>query len=328
MRVVFFGSGEFGIPTFDSIAFDGHEIAAVVTQPDRARGRGKEPKPTPLKAAALEAGVEVISPERVNSPDVVERIKSYSADLGYVAAFGQKIGTELLSAFPAGMVNLHGSLLPAYRGAAPVQWAVINGDETTGVTVFRLVEKMDAGPILVQRRTAIGADETADELHDRLARIGCDAVRETLKMLERDPKCPGEPQDESRATLAPKLKKSDGFITFDMPVRKLAARICGLWSWPGAQCRFISADGKRDEVVTLARAASYEGRSTATPLTDSLGRVSAVMSVQAADADLAILEIKPSNSRLMSWQDFVNGRRVEPGDRFIPIGVPVAERAE
>ncbi len=321
MRVLFFGSGEFAIPTFDSIAFDGHEIVAAVTQPDRARGRGKSPKPTPLKQAALESGVEVISPENVNAPEVVARLKAFRADLGYVAAFGQKIGGELLTAFPAGMINLHASLLPAYRGAAPIQWAVINGDEFTGVTVFRLVEKMDAGPILMQRRTGIGQDETSDELHDRLARIGCDAVRETLKLLEADPKRPGEPQDAAKATLAPKLSKRDGCIRFDIPVAKLASRICGLWSWPGAMCRFVSSDGKRDEIVTLARAVPYEGRTSPAATADDVGVVTPMMSVQTVDSELSILEIKPSSGKLMTWQDYVNGRHIQPGDRFLPIEV-------
>ncbi|MBK8270041.1 MAG: methionyl-tRNA formyltransferase [Planctomycetes bacterium] len=319
MRVIFFGSGEFAIPTFESIAFDGHEIVAAVTQPDKARGRGSEPKPTPLKAAALAANVQVISPENVNASEIVERIRSFRADLAYVAAFGQKIGTELLSMFPTGIINLHGSLLPACRGAAPIQWSVINGDEFAGVTVFRLVEKMDAGPILMQRRTAIGADETADELHDRLARIGCDAVRETLKLLEKEPAFPGTAQDAGKATLAPKLKKSDGHIRFDMPVKALAHRICGLWSWPGAQSRFVSADGKRDEMVTLARAIPYEGRTMPSASPDDIGRITPMMSVQTTDSELMVLEIKPANGKRMSWPDYVNGRHVQPGDRFLPI---------
>ncbi|MBX3395300.1 MAG: methionyl-tRNA formyltransferase [Phycisphaerae bacterium] len=321
MRIVFFGSGEFAIPTFDSIRFDGHEIVTVVSQPDRARGRGKEPKPTPLKEVATSEGLPVICPEDVNTPEIVHEIKSHKADLAYVAAFGQKIGPELLTAFPVGIVNLHGSLLPAYRGAAPVQWAVIHGDEFTGVTVFRLVEKMDAGPILMQRRTGIGPDETADELHDRLARIGCDAVRETLKLLESNPAHRGEEQDAARATIARKLRKSDGFIRFDTPTIKLSHAICGLWSWPGAQCRFVSADGKRDELVTLARAVPYEGRTSPAAAPSDCGVITSMMSVQTIDGELAVLEIKPAGGKLMSWQDYVNGRHVQPGDRLVPVDV-------
>lgn len=319
MRIVFFGTGEFGLPTFDSIRNDGHEICVVVSQPDRVRGRGKEFTPTAIKKAALEAGLPVITPEKVNASEVVAQIKSYRADLAYVAAFGQKIGRELLSAFPVGIVNLHGSLLPKLRGAAPVQWAVISGDAESGVTVFRLVEKMDAGPILVQRRTAIGGDETADELHDRLARIGCDAVRATLELLAKEPGNPGTIQDETASTLAPKLQKSDGLIRFDESVQSLAHRICGLWSWPGAVCRFQSGDLRRNELVTIARAIPYDGKKHAVTSDDQIGRVTEMLAIQCRDGELSPLQIKPAGGRLMDWKDFVNGRHVQPGDRFLAV---------
>lgn len=319
MRILFLGSGEFAIPTLDSIRYDGHEIVTVVSQPDKVRGRGSEPTPTPVKAAALEYGFPIITPVDVNAADVVAQIKSLNADLAYVAAFGQKIGTTLLNAFPVGIINLHGSLLPKLRGAAPIQWSVINGDENAGVTIFRLVEKMDAGPILMQRRTAIGFDETADELHERLSRIGCDALRATLEALQENPALPGEPQDHSLATIAPKLKKTDGLIRFDQDVKTTAHRICGLWSWPGASCRFVSADSKRDEIVTLARARPYEGLRKKAASLDDLGKITEMLAVQLTDAELEILEIKPAGGKLMNWRDYVNGRRVKAGDKFVPI---------
>lgn len=318
MRVLFFGSSEFAVPTFESIRDDGHALVGAVTQPDRVRGRGQSVSPTPVKAMALSCDVPVFTPENVNTEEVVEELKFLAADVGYVAAYGQKFGQALLNAFPAGLINLHASLLPAWRGAAPIQWSVINGDAATGVTVFRIVEKMDAGPVLTQRRTTIGEDETAEELHDRLARIGCDAVRAALEALEENPKLPGEPQDGSKATLAPKLKKADGRITFDQPARSIGRRICGLWKWPGARCRYVAADGSRDEVVTLARAVAYEGRSLPAAGAEDIGRISDVMSVQVLDGELAILEIKPANGKLQRWQDFVNGRHVKAGDRFLP----------
>lgn len=318
MRIAFFGSGEFALPTFDSIRMDGHEIVIVVSQPDKIRGRGKDVTPTVIKSAALEAGLPNISPADVNAPDIIAMIKTARADLAYVAAFGQKIGAELLSAFPVGIVNLHGSILPAWRGAAPIQRAVMNGDHETGVTVFRIVEKMDAGPVLMIRRTAIGDVETSDELHDRLARIGCDAVRETIKLLTTDPKTPGQPQDESRATLAPKLKKTDGYISFNAPTAKLAHTICGLWSWPGAMFRFASADGRRNEQVSIARARIKQGRSESTTA-QSPGEVTELLNVRTADGELELLEVKPSGGSLMQWRDYVNGRHVKPGDRFLQI---------
>jgi methionyl-tRNA formyltransferase len=319
MRILFFGSGEFAIPTLRSIAEDGHEIVAVVTQPDRPRARGKELSPTPVKTAAIERGHSVLTSENVNAADWTARLTSLGADLAYVAAFGQKIGNGLLNAFPAGIVNLHASLLPALRGAAPINWAIINGDATTGVSVFRIVEKMDAGPVLIQRRTDIGDIETSDELHDRLARIGCDAVRAALELLTADPHTPGTSQDATKATTAPKLSKADGQIRFDQPASKLADRILGLWSWPGATCRYQSEDGRRNEVLTLARARPYEGHAPRPRSAEEIGRITDVLSVQAGEGELEILEIKPAGGRVMSWQDFVNGRHVRAGDRLVAV---------
>lgn len=320
MRIVFFGSGAFAVPTLESITFEGHEVPLVVSQPDRPAGRGRKAQATPLKQAAGAEGLAVITPANVNDPAVVQQIRDCKADLGYVAAFGQKIGPELLyETFPAGMVNLHGSLLPALRGAAPIQWSVINGDAEAGVTVFRLVEKMDAGPILIQRRTAIGDDETSADLHDRLARVGCDAVRETIKLLEADPKTPGAEQDLSKVTIARKLKKTDGHIRFDGSAKALASRINGLWSWPGARCVFESADGARRVDVTLARVRPYEGARTVAAADAELGTITEMMAVQARDGAVMPLEIQPAGKKLMSWQEFVNGRHVQAGDRLVPL---------
>jgi methionyl-tRNA formyltransferase len=327
MRILFFGSGEFALPTFDSLTYEGHDVALIVTQPDKIRGRGKETSPTVIKQAAIEANLPVLTPQDVNAPEIVSQIKAAKADLAYVAAFGQKIGAELLGSFPVGIVNLHASLLPRWRGAAPIQWSVMNGDDQTGVTVFRLVEKMDAGPILIQRRTAIGDLETADELHDRLARIGCDGLRATIELLKAEPDHPGTTQDESAATLAPKLKKSDGQITFDVPADKLSHRICGLWSWPGGMCRFRSEDGRRDEQVTLARARPYEGGVSKPNTPEDIGKLTEVLAVQTSQGMLEILEIKPAGGSLMEWRDFVNGRHVKPGDQFLPIDTLAARPA-
>ncbi len=315
MRVVFFGSGDFGIPTFRWLREEGHEVLAVVSQPDRPAGRGKGLQKTPMREYAEGEGVRALTPADVNVAEVVSELRGMGAELGYVAAFGQKIGREILGMFPVGIVNLHGSRLPALRGAAPVQRAVMNGDAETGVTIFRLVEKMDAGPILAQRRTGIGVDETADELLQRLARIGCDCLDGALKRLAANPSDPGDPQDESRVTVAPKLKKADGFVDFGEPAAVVAARINGLWSWPGAACRFVSADGKRDEVVVLARARPAEAAGRG----GEPGVVGVVLTVGTGKGELEILEIKPAGGKLMDWRSFVNGRHVKPGDRFVRI---------
>lgn len=319
MRILFLGSSEFALPTLRSILNDGHTVVTVVTQPDRAQGRGRHLLPTPVKAEALQAGLPILTPPDVNAPDVVAEIKSLRADLAYVAAFGQKIGPELLAAFPVGIINLHPSLLPALRGAAPVQWAVLNGDEETGVSIFRLVEKMDAGPVLVQRRTAIVPGETADELLERLARVGCDAVRAALEALRADPAMPGTPQDPARVTFGRKLRKEDGRVTFDQPAERVSHRVCGLWSWPGAACRYVSADGRRDEVVLLARAVPYEGLAVPAGSPEQCGVITEMLAVQCLDRELSLLEVKPAGGRLMHWPDFVNGRHVRPDDRLLPV---------
>lgn len=317
MRVLFIGSGEFGIPTLRKLVDLGHDVCCVVTQPDRPAGRGQAARPTPISAFALETALPVIAPPRINDAESVRSIKALHADLAVVVAYGQKIGRELLTAFPVGIVNLHASLLPHLRGAAPIQWAILRGDEETGVTVFRLVEKMDAGPMLSQRRTGVKEAETAEELHDRLAAIGCDAIDAALKRLTTNPTDPGDAQDESRATAAPKLTKADGLLDLSLPAVELERRVNGLYSWPGARCRFVSQSGRGEEVV-LARAMADDAPAEPTPPHD-IGRITNRGGFLTGRGELAILEIQPANGRRMTWDDFVNGRHVKPGDRFVSL---------
>ncbi len=313
MRLVVLATGEFAVPTLRSLhGGGGQEIACVVTQPDRARGRGRKTTPTPAKECALELGYEVIEAPDVNDPAMVARIAAYGAALGLVVAFGQKLGDALLEAFPQGCINLHASLLPKYRGAAPYQWAVIRGEERSGVTVFRLSSRMDAGPILATRWTLIKPEETAAELHDRLAQIGPDAVADALDLYAHGRIPAGQSQDAEQATKAPKLTKQDGHIDFRQPAEVLASRICGLWSWPGALCDFVSEDGGRRERVILARARVAEAGGT--PRTP--GIIDTRLFVSTADGFVELLELKPQSGRLMTWSEFVNGRHVKAGDRF------------
>ena len=318
MRIVFFGSGEFGIPCLRMLQHEGHALPLVITQPDRPAGRGRAPHPTPIRAFALELGLETVATPRVNEPDVAARVRAAGAELAVVIAFGQKIGRALIDMFPVGIVNLHGSLLPRWRGAAPIQWSIMSGDEQAGVSVFRIVEKMDAGPLLSHRRTQIKPAETAEELHDRLAAIGCDALKAAMERLVRDPRDPGDPQDESLVTVAPRLSKADGRLDFARPAIELERRINGLYSWPGARCRFVSQAGRQEEVI-LARALADAALAGPTPPSE-VGVVTLRGGVMSGRGELAILEILPQNSRKMSWEDFVNGRHVRPGDRFESLG--------
>lgn len=316
MRIVLFASGDFAVPTMRSLVGPGsHAIVGVVSQPDRGAGRGRRDTPTPVKAEALRLGLEVITTDNVNAPEMIERVRDFNADLGLAIAFGQKIGPDVRGLFPHQCINLHASLLPKYRGAAPFQWAIINGEERTGVTVFRLVDRMDAGPIYTTRWTAIRPEERACELHDRLAQVGVDAVQGALEAIAADPPAEPVPQDDTLATRAPRLTKQDGLLHFDEPADRLACRINGLWSWPGAQCYYDSADGSRRERVTLAMARVGD----LSPADLPPGTLDERLYVATGSGFLEILEIRPENSRVMNMQDFVNGRHVQPGDRLQSI---------
>ena len=335
MRIVFLGSGEFAVPTLRWLTQSEHEVSLVVTQPARPSGRGRIPTPTPVANFAQAAGWQVLEVENVNEPAVVSRLRSMEARLGLVIAFGQKLGSDVLAVTPTGFINLHASLLPQYRGAAPINWAMMRGEEKTGCTMFRIVGRMDAGPILTQRWTFVKAEETAGELHDRLAGIGVDAVRAALELFQDGAIPAGEPQDDTLATLAPKLKKSDGFLWFDGPVRDVVNHIRGVTPWPGASAVYRNQAGKEEgvlltrvrpiPVVDSEREPSAVGESITrvrrSPIPESSGvgpgEIDERLFVASRDGFLEILEIKPSSGRVMSWPDFVNGRHVTPGDRFL-----------
>ncbi len=316
MRILFFGSGEFGVPALRNLEHN-HDVATVITQPDRPSGRGRKLTPTPVKRWALQLGLDVITVEDVNEPSIVRALLDGQVDVGVVLAFGQKIGRDLLNGITGGCINAHASLLPRYRGAAPIQWAIIRGEQETGLTVFKLVEHMDAGPILACRRTCLKQDETAEELHGRLAGIAVDAINGALELYAENPNPPGEPQDESAATPAPKLKKEGGYIDFNKSACELARFICGMWSWPGARCRFVSVGPAKQEEVIIARARAAGGRAENLPP----GQIDSRLLVATGEGMLELLEIKPAGGKLMSWPDFVNGRHVRPGDRFTQFSV-------
>ena len=308
MRIVYCGSGEFGIPTLRALC-RGHEVAAVLTQPPRRAGRGGKVRPTPAATAAEALGLAVEAVEDINAPAAVAAIAALSADAMVVADFGQMIRAAAREAARLGAINLHGSLLPELRGAAPVNWAIIRGQAGTGVTVFRLVDRMDAGPVFATRRTDIAPDETADVLRERLAELGSEAVGEALEMLAAG----AEPtaQDDSKATAAPRLKKSDGLIDFSAGAAAIRNLIHGTWPWPGARATYVPAEGKPME-VQIARAAAVEGVGAPGQPGEILGD----LTVTTGCGRLEIVQIKPAGRRLMPWRDFANGYRAGPGAKF------------
>lgn len=229
MKLVFMGTPGFAVPSLRSVAA-GHEVAAVFTQPDRPKGRGQKDSIPPVKEAALDLGLVVHQPERVRVPEVVELLRSLTPELMVVVGYGQIIPQSILDIPPLGIINVHASLLPKYRGAAPIQWAIARGEERTGVTTMKINAGLDTGDMLLKWETTIGPEETAVELGERLALAGADLLVRTLAELKE---IRPEPQDESQASWAPVIKKEDGHIDWRMSAQEIVNRVRGLTPWPG-----------------------------------------------------------------------------------------------
>ncbi len=311
MRITFLGTGEFGVPALRALRAAGHELVAAASQPDRPARRGLKVSPTPIRTAAAELGLRHVQAQDINAAEHAALFDKLDAVV--VVAFGQKLGGAILAAPRHGCINIHASLLPRYRGAAPIQWAVINGDRITGVTTFRINERWDAGDILASRETAIGETETADELHDRLAGMGGTLIVETLEGV-RDGTMRPLAQDAAQSSRAPKLSRADAWVDFSQPAGLVARRINGLWSWPAATCQFRGADG-RVERVQLARAMAMEDH---LPTVASAERGAMVNDglVQCGMGRVRLLEVKPAGGKLMPFDAFARGRDVAPPARW------------
>jgi methionyl-tRNA formyltransferase len=315
MRIVFAGSGEFGIPSLEAMTQSEHRVCGIVTQPARSAGRGRKSRPTPVAAWAQQRDLPYWETANINDVPTLDVLTKHRPDVMVVIAFGQKIGQQVVTLPKKGSINVHASLLPRWRGAAPINWAIIEGDTVTGISIITLAERMDAGEILAAAQTPIQEQETAGDLHDRLAHLAAPVLIETLTNIANGTAV-YEPQDESQVTLAPKLKKSDGYLDFDQPAEVLAQRIRGLWPWPGATADYVSQRSHKTCRVTIARAEVVETAST--PILVP-GTLNDDMHIVCARGTLRILEIKPAGSDLMCCRDFVNGRHCCPGDRLVPI---------
>ena len=233
MRVVFMGSPEFAVPCLRALVEGGHEVVLVVSQPDKPAGRGGQVQAPPVKVAAMELGLPVAQPRSARTGELRDALAASGAELAVVVAYGKILPRDVLDALPRGCINVHASILPSYRGAAPVQWAVIRGEAETGVAIMQLDEGMDTGPVWLERRVAIDPDETAGELLARLAPIGAAALLEAIAAIAAGT-ARAMPQDHAAATHAPMLAKADGAIDFAQPAAAVAARIRGVDPWPGA----------------------------------------------------------------------------------------------
>ncbi|PYN81400.1 MAG: methionyl-tRNA formyltransferase [Candidatus Rokuibacteriota bacterium] len=306
-KVLFYGTPEFALPTLEAVLRH-HEVVAVVTQPDRPAHRGRRLTPPPVKTRALAAGLEVIQPARVRDPEWAPRFRALGTDVAVVVAFGQILPKAVLDAPRRGSINVHGSLLPRYRGAAPIQWAIMRGETVTGITTFQMDEGMDTGPILLRASLNIGPAETAGELATRLASLGADVLVETLARLDA---LTPEPQRHEDATLAPRLKRSDGHLDWHRAARELVNIVRGCNPWPGA--------------ITLSRAGAltiWRATASGTGPTDPPGTLarprpdSEELAIATAEGWLRPIEVQPENRRAMSWAEYLRGARLAPGATF------------
>ncbi len=317
MRVLFFGSGEFGLPTLEALSAD-HELLAVVSQPDRPAGRRRALTPTPVSSWAIAHGVNLLRSEDVNTPDFIRRIEQFKPDASVVIAFGQKLSEPLIAAMGRLAVNLHASLLPKYRGAAPINWAVINGETETGVSVIGLAQRMDAGPVYAKASLRIDPLETAGELHDRLAQLGPEVIEKVLKDLEAGTLSPQE-QDESLATRAPKLSKRDGTVRFDQPSEIVRSRVHGLTPWPGCRVNWTCKATGKTSVLTLGRVSAVPDLSCFIGLEASErlvtpGTVGDGFHVKTSDGSVRLIEVQAPGTKMMPVEDFARGHRLGVGD--------------
>lgn len=308
MRVVFLGSGSFAIPSFEALLAAGHELAALVTQPDREKGRGRRLAPPPLKPVAEARGVRVLQPPRIKAPEALAELRALAPEIQVVVAYGQILPRALVELPRRGTLNVHASLLPRYRGAAPVQWAIARGETETGVTTMCLDEGLDTGPLLLQRPEPIGPTDTAPALEARLAAIGAALLLETLRGLEAGTLSPVA-QDGTRATHAPILKREDAVLDWGLPAEVLERRIRGFQPWPGGLTRLGELGLKVLRAEVAAPGPGKPGELV------EVGRAGLLVAC-GGSTRLRLLELQPESRRPMSAAAFAAGTRVADGARL------------
>ena len=308
MKVIFMGTPDFSVGTLEALVEAGHEVCLVVTQPDKPKGRGKEMQYTPVKEAALRHGIEVYQPRKIREPECVEKLKQYQADIMVVIAFGQILPKEILEMTPYGCVNVHASLLPKYRGAAPIQWSIIDGEEVTGVTTMQMDEGLDTGDMLLKTEVPITAEETGESLHDKLAEAGAKLCVETLVKLQEGSIQP-EKQGESPTAYARMLDKKLGNIDWSKSAVEIERLVRGLNSWPSAYTHW------NKKVMKIWKADVVDENSTKEP-----GSVVKVEKdgfyVQTGDGCLKVLELQIPGKKRMDAGAFLRGYTLEAGEVF------------
>lgn len=308
MRILFMGTPDFAAGALKALIRAGHEAAAVVTQPDKAKGRSREPVPSPVKVCALEHGIPVLQPKRIKTAEAVEELRSYGADVFIVAAYGQILSQEILDIPPFGSLNIHGSLLPKYRGASPIQHAIIDGEEKTGITIMQMDAGIDTGDMLYKKETEIGPEDNFETLHDRLTLLGGEAIVEALALLEQG-KLKPEKQDDSQSCYAPLISKEMGAIDFSQPAARIDRLIRGLTPWPSA---YTGLKGRQLKIWKAASEAERDVSGHAPGEILSVEKDS--VTVAAGQGALRLLELQLEGKKRMPAHDFLLGVRLEPGE--------------
>ncbi len=311
MRLIFFGTPEFAVPALERLLASRHAVAAVVSQPDRPSGRARKVTPPPVKERTQSAGVPLLQPEQPGDPGFLQILGRSAADCAVVVAYGRILPAALLQLFPRGCWNLHASLLPKYRGAAPIQWALIRGEKETGVTMFQLDEELDHGPVLLQRRCPIEPEDDGITLARKLSQLGAEVILEGLDLLDRGGERP-TPQDHAAATLAPRLTKQDGVIDWGKEAAAIHNLVRGVQPWPGAATWL---GNKLLKILATRVEPAPKG-----PIADPGTVVSAApadgLRVQTGKDHLRIIQLQPEGGTSLDAASFLRGRPVPPGTRL------------
>ncbi len=315
MRIVYIGSGRFGLSCLNALRDSKHGIEFILTQPPKAAGRGRRTTQTAVAEWAISSQTPFIETSDASDPSVIKKVRGVNPDLILVIAFGQKISDELINLPAKGVINVHGSLLPKYRGAAPINWAVVNGETETGVTIATVTSQWDAGLILAQAKTPINPDENAEQLSDRLSALAAGLLLETIGKIE-DGTAVYSKQDHSHVTRAPKLKKTDGYIDFSLPALMIRNMVRGFRPWPGVCAIYCSkTTGKTCRINIIEARLVQDCRTSDLPA----GTLDENHNLICGNGLLKIEKIKPAGGAAMTFEAFVNGYRVAPLDKFVKI---------
>lgn len=310
LRIVYFGTPQFAVPTLEALIASRHVVSGVITQPDRPKGRGQRLQPTPVKATALAHDVPVWQPERLREPGVQETLQGWAPDLGVVAAYGKLIPENLLAVPRLGMINVHASLLPKYRGAAPIQRAVIDGQAETGVTIMRVIKALDAGAMLDRVHCPIGPDDTSDVIERNLSERGASLLLDVVEGLSHGA-VPEEPQDDRLATYAARLTRAEGLIDWTLPATAIHNRVRGLYPWPHAYTYVGDA-----RLIVLTTRLDPGAGSDAPPGAIVVASADGIRVATGHGGQIVILQVQPEARRAMSARDFLGGHPLTPGTSF------------